>query len=167
MTSTSLRKRFASIGAAVAVSALVLVGCTNDTKPAGPEQTNEPGAQTEAPEAPTSPTPDPVFVPEGTAEDNLAYFTKIVQDQWAAGAGVDAKRYTDALAAAGFDKAAMQTGQSKTTIGNDVDSLQFSVLFKDQCLMGQVGSLSGDPTAVVMNQVAGGGCFIGNTVPVE
>lgn len=110
---------------------------------------------------------DPVFVAGGTAQDNLPFFTKIVNDQWAAGSGVDRNAYINALVAGGFDKATMEAGASKTTLGNDVESLQFSVLWQGQCLLGQVGSATGDPIATVLPELADGGCFVAVTPPIE
>ena len=59
--------------------------------------------------APTQTAPaGPVLVPEGTAEDNLPLFTEVTAAVWASPDSASGRAYIDALAAAGFDKSAMQ-----------------------------------------------------------
>lgn len=106
-------------------------------------------------------------MPEGTAEDNLPLFTEVVETVWASPEQVSGRAYIDALVAAGFDKASMQVTNDQTTIGDPAESIQFSVLWRDECLIGQVGPATGEPVAVVLPALAEGGCLIGNTRPID
>lgn len=169
MTSLAPRFRTAVAIALIAVSGLVLSACTdssNTNDPAGsPSVTRTPDVGAQQPAPPAAPSPDPaaVFVAGGTAEQNLPIFHKIVVDQWAAGSGTNSAAYIAALTATGFDIAAMETMASKTTIGNDVDSLQFSVLMQGMCLVGQVGASTGEPVAVLLPELKDGGCLVAIT----
>ncbi|WP_367948839.1 hypothetical protein [Microbacterium sp. NC79] len=169
MKSLALRSRTTVAVAVMAASAFMLTACTSSTAPgdstsAAPTRTPDVGAQHPV-VPPVVPTPDPaaVFVPGGTAEENLPIFTKVVLDQWAAGSGTRSAAYIDALVATGFDLAAMETTASKTTLGNDVESLQFSVLIQGTCLVGQVGASTGDPVAVLLPELKDGGCLVAVT----
>ncbi len=115
-----------------------------------------------------SPTPSAAaLVPEGTAEQNLPWFRQVVQKVWAGPDRVHGRAYIDALVAAGFPKAAMQVTEDLSTVGNPAESVQFSVLWKGSCLVGQVGPATGDPVAVVLPQLATGGCLLGKTRPID
>jgi len=135
----------------------------------------EPTLSTTAPSTPAaSPTPmptqtsiGPVLVPDGTAHDNLPLFAQVVETVWASPEQVSGRAYVDALVAAGFDKSAMQVTNDLTTIGDPAESIQISVLWGDECLIGQVGPATGEPVAVVMPALAEGGCLIGNTRPID
>ncbi len=62
----------------------------------------------------------------------------------------------------------MQVTQDLTTVGNPVESLQFSVRWgEDECLIGQVGPSTGEPVTVVVDQLAEGRCLVGNTRPID
>jgi hypothetical protein len=143
----------------------VLSGCAQPSP--------DPAPSTAAPSTPAvSPTPtptstEPVLVPDGTAEDNLPLFTHVVETVWASADQVSGRAYIDALVAAGFDKSAMQVTNDLTTIGDPAESIQFSVLWGDECLIGQVGPATGEPVAVVIPALAEGGCLIGNTRPID
>ncbi len=74
----------------------------------------------------------------------------------------------DALVGAGFDRAAMQVTQDATTVGNPVESLQFSVRWGEtECLVGQVGPSTGEPVTAVMPQLAEGRCLVGTTRAID
>lgn len=158
-------------GAIVSVAAVGLllsacVGLSPEGSPGSASATRTPDVGAKQPVAPpVAQTPDPAatFVPGGTAEQNLPIFAKVVTDQWAAGSGTNSAAYVDALVATGFDLAAMETTSSKTTIGNDVESLQFSVLIQGMCLVGQVGPSTGDPIAVLLPELKDGGCLVATT----
>lgn len=110
----------------------------------------------------------PVFVPDGTAEDNLPLFAAVTQQVWSSDEKAHGRAYIDALVAAGFDKEGMQVTDDETTIGRAVESLQFSVRWgDDQCLIGQVGPSTGSPVTAVMAQLAEGRCLIGNTRTID
>lgn len=152
-----------------AASAIVLAGFTLAAcSPDSSEPSAPPSAQAE-PTPSGSPAPDaPVFFADGTAEDNLPIFTMITEQIWASDESGAGRAYVDALVAAGFDKATMQVTQDLTTVGNAVESLQFSIRWgEDQCLVGQVGPSTGQPVAMVLDQLAEGRCLVGNTRPID
>jgi len=152
--------------------AAVLSGCV----PAGPDQST-PNATTPVgsagtPSATTAPSPTatdtaPALKPDGTAADNLPYFSSIVAAVWAGPDNASGRAYIDALAGGGFDKAAMEVTFDQSTVGNPAESIQFSVLWAGECLVGQVGPATGSPVAVVLRPVGSDKCLIGETRPID
>ncbi|KNY07101.1 DUF6993 domain-containing protein [Microbacterium sp. GCS4] len=143
-------------------AALLLAACgpTGDAVPS-------PDAETAAP-SPTATPEGPVFVADGSADDNLPLFSAVTAEVWATDQRGAGRAYIDALIAAGFDRAAMQVTQDVSTVGNAAESLQFSVAWGDsECLVGQVGPSTGEPVAVVMPQLDGGRCLIGTTRAID
>ncbi|MCK2027309.1 hypothetical protein KZC56_13445 [Microbacterium sp. SSW1-47] len=87
---------------------------------------------------------------------------------WASEQRAEGRAYIDALVAGGFDRTAMQVTPDQTTVGNPVESLQFSVRWgEESCLVGQVGPSTGQVVAVVMPQLAEGRCLVGTTRPID
>lgn len=121
---------------------------------------------TQAEPTPTIP-PGPVLVPSGTAADNLPYFASIIGNVWGGPEQGSGRAYIDALVAAGFDKAAMQVTADQSTVGNAAESIQMSVRWGSECLVGQVGPATGQPVAVVLPGLADGGCLIGATRTID
>ncbi|MGN8552682.1 UNVERIFIED_CONTAM: hypothetical protein OHV15_08860 [Microbacterium sp. SLM126] len=156
--------------AAGLVLALVftVAGCTV-APPVGPSMSADPSdsASTTPSPDPSSPAAEPELVPDGNAYDNLPLFTAVTERVWASPDRVAGRAYVDALVAAGFDKSAMEVTADLTTIGNPVESIQFSVLWGQQCLVGQVGPTTGDPVTVVMPVVPEDGCLIGETRAID
>lgn len=152
---------------AAALATLILVGCTSQAEP-GPSPSSSTSQNSSSSPTP-SPTQDaaPALDPEGSAEDNLPFFAGIVSAVWATPAQVQGRAYVDALVAAGFDKAAMQVTNDQSTVGNAAESIQFSVRWGDDCLVGQVGPATGNPVAVVVPGLETGGCLIGATRPID
>jgi len=148
------------------VALLALSGCTSGSPaPAPAPVTTAPPAATVAP-SPTS-APVPTLAPEGSASDNLPYFAQVVATVAAGSTPVSGRAYIDALAQAGFDKAAMQVTEDESTIGNPAESIEFSVRWGDQCLVGQVGPSIGAPVTTVLPGLSSGGCLIGQTRPID
>lgn len=151
------------IGGAL-LCAAVLGSCT-----ATPDAATEPtGVATASP----TPTPtyqgDPVLVPDGTADENLPLFAAVTADVWASDERADGRAYIDALVSAGFAKDRMQVTADRTTVGNPVESLQFSVAWgEEECLVGQVGPSTGDPVTIVVPQLAQGRCLVGATRDID
>jgi hypothetical protein len=143
---------------AVAVVAMI-AGCTAPAEPT-------PSPTSAAPTATDAPSPAPLtLLPESDANGNLPFFSQTVQG---VAAGPDVGRsYIDALAASGFDKAAMQVTEDRSTVGNAAESIQFSVRWGEECLIGQVGPATGQPVTVVMPGLASGGCLVGNTRTID
>lgn len=109
-----------------------------------------------------------VLLPEGTADENLPFFTQTAQSVWESEQRAEGRAYIDALTNAGFDKAAMQVTNDQSTVGNPAESLQFSVRWGDSsCLIGQVGPSTGQLVTQVMPQLAEGRCLIGTTRAID
>lgn len=155
-------RRLRGIAAAVLVGMLALAGCT----PAPAEPTPSPTASVATPTPTPTPT-GPALIADGSAEDNLPFFTSVMNAVAATEQRAQGRAYIDALVAAGFDKADMEVTQDLTTVGNPVDSLQFSVRWDGECLVGQVGPSIPAPTALVMSQIPGDTCLIGTTRPID
>ncbi|MBD3941498.1 hypothetical protein IF188_07285 [Microbacterium sp. NEAU-LLC] len=155
---------------------LVLTACAPATPTPTPTQSGTSTAPTTGSSSSPSPTTGattaptaaaPALVPDGTAADNLPYFTAVTAAVWATDDRVTGRAYIDALVAAGFDKSAMQLTNDRSTVGNAAESIQFSVRWGDECLVGQVGPATGDPVTVVLPVVAEGTCLIGQTRPID
>ena len=145
----------------VIVGVLGFAACT-------PTPTPTPTQTTAAPTATPTPTPTgPALVPDGSAEDNLPLFAQVVNTVAATDARAQGRAYIDALVAAGFPKAQMQVTNDLTTVGNPADSIQFSVKWAGECLVGQVGPSTPAPTALVLPLVPGDTCLSGQTRPID
>ncbi|MGC5223285.1 DUF6993 domain-containing protein [Micromonospora sp. DT81.3] len=168
MTRHPRRCRSSAVVTSVTIAAaLALSGCTGDPTP--PPSTSstapQPGATNASPSTDVGPSPQPApaLQPDGSAADNLPFFAAITAAVWASDRRTEGRAYIDALAAGGFDKAAMQVTDDASTVGNPAESIQFSVLWKGECLIGQVGPATGDPVTVVAPGLEGGGCLVGET----
>lgn len=168
----AVRVAATSISGVLLLSA-VLSGCVaNGTPPVSSQPSTDTSTNTGASETPSSApsatrTPDPTLDPEGTAQDSLPYFASVVARVWATDDRASGRAYIDALVAAGFDKAAMQVTRDESTVGNAAESIQFSVVWAGECLVGQVGPATGAPVAVVLPTVGDGSCLIGDTRPID
>lgn len=152
---------------AAVLCAGILVGCAvAEPNPSGSAATSP----TALPSVSASPAPTataaPALVPDGTAADNLPVFASVVDAVWTGPEPVTGRAYVDALAAAGFDKAAMELTPDVTTVGNPAESIQFSVRWGDECLIGQVGPATGEPVTVVAAVLTEGTCLVGRTRPI-
>ncbi|MFE5408734.1 DUF6993 domain-containing protein [Microbacterium sp. NPDC056569] len=156
-----------------AIVAVALAGVLTGCGPTPPDPTPTSAPTTSASDTAPTPTatstaePTPTLVPDGTAEDNLPLFAAVTAGVWATDSRVSGRAYVDALTAAGFDKSAMQVTQDVSTVGNPAESIQFSVRWGDECLIGQVGPATGDPVAVVVPVLAEGTCLVGQTRPID
>lgn len=120
-----------------------------------------------SPQPTTTPTA-PAFHADGTAADNLPLFAEVTARVWSSGKRAEGRAYIDGLIAAGFPRERMQVTEDETTVGNPVESLQFSVAWgDDECLIGQVGPSPGAPVTAVMPQLAEGRCLVGATLPID
>lgn len=156
-------------GVLVAALLPVLAGCALVTGPTAGTATPAPTAtSTSAQPDAGAPEPAPEVYPDGTAADNLPVFTAVTARIWASEQRVSGRAYIDALAAAGFERDAMQVTEDRSTVGNPAESLQFSVAWgDDECLIGQVGPSTGEPVTTVMPQLAEGRCLIGETRAID
>lgn len=71
------------------------------------------------------------------------------------------------LAAAGFAKKDMQVTADSTSVGLTPGSLQFSVRWHGQCLIGQYGTDIGGYHSEVAALLQTGDCLVGHTVPIR
>lgn len=154
------RRRSAALASiALGLSAALLTGCAllEGPSPEVPERT-----ETAAPET------APEFIPDGSAEDNLPYFTEVLRTFSAGSEPVQGAPIVQAVAEAGFDKTAMQVSfdQSKTSL--PADNIFVSVRIGSDCLIGQV--VAEDRSFVAKNMPAVGPagdiCLIGETAPI-
>ena len=149
---------FASLSA-VALLGAVLAGCAPAT--AEPTPTSEPTRETSSPSA--SPTPDaPELIEGGTAQQNLAFFNLVNQEQIATGA-VSGAAIVDGLVAAGFARADIEVTPDNSGV-TTADSIMFSVRLGDSCLIGQYGTGVGY-ASTTGDVLATGTCLIGTPRP--
>jgi hypothetical protein len=140
---------------------LLLAGCVGQTA----EPTEAPTPQeSETAEAPATAEPL-VLNPEGSAEDNLEYFTLVVTEFLASAPDSQGREIVDHLASVGFDKAAMEVTADTTAVGLDAENIQFSVRINDSCLVGQNGNVGIHTIAAPI--LATGTCLVGDTRAID
>ncbi|MGX5694715.1 DUF6993 domain-containing protein [Agromyces soli] len=115
----------------------------------------------------TAPIEQPALKPELSAAENLAFFDHVNTQVVTANPAAQGRDFIDALVAAGFDKSQMQLTSDETTLGKPADSVQFSVAFQGECLVGQYGPASGGYHGAVRPALGTGGCLIGQTRPID
>jgi hypothetical protein len=148
----------ATLGIVAVAAAIALSGCAAGERPL-PTVT---GSIPTAAPAPTATAPAVLTLnPNGSAADNLAYFDQLNQESIDRKGPATGKVMTEGLIRGGFDKSTMQVTPDTTAIGLDADSVQFSVVFAGECLIGQVGG--GGYTSVVLPTLADGTCLVGQT----
>jgi hypothetical protein len=148
------------MAATALLAVVVLAGCTAEA-PA-------PTASATSTNAAATPSPtEAEFSADGSAEDNLPVFTATVEEVWASEDRESGRAYIDALVTAGFDKSAMEVTEDFSTVGNAAESIQFAVMWGDECLAGQVGQATGDPVTTVLPALAEGTCLVGNTRAID
>ena len=132
----------------------VLAGCTSEPSPV-------PSA------SPTLPADAAavVLTPESSVEDARVVFDRTVTELMAQDPAPDGRADVDALVAAGFDKASLQVTPDTTYTGREADSVQFSALWGDSCLVGQVAA--GTYAAQTAPVLGTGACLVGTTRAVD
>jgi hypothetical protein len=157
----AIRMMHAVCGGAVAT--LLLAGCVSGS---GADSSETPTAAATAPATATPATPDaPAVDPDGTAEDNLEYFTSVVTGFLAASPDANGRDIIDHLVASGFDKAEMELTADTTAVGLEADNIQFSVRMNGTCLIGQNGNVG--VHTVTAPLLATGTCLVGNTRAID
>ena len=106
-----------------------------------------------------------VLTPESSVEDARVVFDRTVTELLAQDAAPDGRAVVDALVAAGFDKASLQVTPDTTYTGREADSVQFSALRGDSCLVGQVAA--GTYAAQTAPVLGTGACLVGTTRAVD
>ncbi|MFC9558147.1 DUF6993 domain-containing protein [Agromyces sp. NPDC056965] len=161
-----MRRRFGTSAALAIAGVAMLVGLTACTF--GDPEPTAPATARPTPSDPGAATPTaPEFRPELSATENLAYFDWVNGGVVAANASAGGRDFIDALVAGGFDKAQMQVTSDTTTEGKPADSVQFSVLFQGECLVGQYGPASGGYHGAVRPPLGTGTCLVGQTRPID
>jgi hypothetical protein len=163
-TGRTRRTRMAGAWTACLILGLGLAGCA-----AAADTPAAPTGGSEATSAAPTPTESaaPILSPDAPAAENLAYFDSVVATILATEANPVGRTVIDALAAAGFDKAAMQVTADNTTEGKPVDSIQFSVAVNGECIVGQNGPSSGGYHSAVTPMLGSGTCLVGATPQID
>jgi hypothetical protein len=149
-------------GALLLIAVTTLSGCTGE--PTKPAKTHT-AVATATPTA--TPTQAPILRQELSATQNLAFFDYVNQKTLAANPDPVGKTFIDGLVAAGFNKADMSVTADKTTINLTPGSIQFSVLFNGQCLLGQYGPDGVGYHSQVAAVLSTGKCLIGETASMN
>lgn len=148
------------------VAALVLLlGLAACASPAPAPEPTAPSGQADGGDSPAPPR----FYPDGTAEDNLPYFTKTLQDYASGQGAVEGRPIVDAIAEAGFDKGSMQVSFDRTQTALVADSIYVSVRLGTECLIGQIQTSDRSVSAVAEPAVGPSDdiCLIGKTRPID
>ena len=146
------------IAAVLALSgALALTGCSASSPEAKPTATQSASAT-------PKPTKDPVLLPNGSAKDNLYYFSWVIEKTLAADPAADSFAIAQAVGAAGFDPATVQFTFSRTAAGLAADTSEVAVQFGGQCVIGQFGPVAPKVISRVLPVLATGGCLLGTEV---
>lgn len=110
----------------------------------------------------------PSFVENGSAEQNLPFFSYKL-NRFVEGDGPrTAETLTNYIADLGFPKDMMQVSSDRTKTGLQADEIYVSVRVDDMCLLGQVSTIRERASASVQPTVGPDQtqCLIGNTVPI-
>lgn len=138
----------------VGLAAVALVaGCTSS-----PEPTPTPST-TAAPAAPVE------LAPDSSVDDARAVFDRTVRELLARDGAPGGRDVVDALVAAGFEKDTLQVTPDSTWTERDADSVQFSALWADSCIVGQVAG--GDYAAQTAPVLGTGACLVGTTRAID
>jgi hypothetical protein len=145
------------VAAALATAlAAALAGCV----PASPVATHTP-SNSSAPTASAAPTLDP----NGTADENLAYFDYVNKKLIDAGGDLSGRPFIDNLVKAGFSKVDMEVTPDRTTVNLAADNISFSVRLGSTCLIGQYGNTGYSSTAQKLLSTSR--CLVGTTRPIN
>lgn len=129
MSSVSVQKKPWLAIVTAALSFIVLSGCS---------LLEGPKPDSVVRQAPEPPKNEVVYVPDGKAEDNLPYFTKVMLDYSRGDGVVQGEPITNTLADAGFKREDMQVSQDNDPFGNAAESIYISVRFDQESLVGQI-----------------------------
>lgn len=152
-------RRVAAVGV-LALTAGLLAGCA---------LLEGPTPETPKRDTPAPPEVAPELVPDGSAEDNLPYFTEVLRSFSAGDQPVQGVPVVDAVAGAGFDRAAMQVSFDESKTGLPADNIFVSVRIGADCLIGQVVAADRSFAAEAKPAVgpAQDVCLIGATRPID
>ena len=151
-------KRAIALVAFAAWATVVLVGCV----PTSPMPT--PTTTKSATPSPT-PTAAPTLDPNGTVDEAYAFWRYLVEKMYFDLGKNDGAQYINMMTNYGFDRAAMEVTYNETAIGEQADSIIFSVRFGGECFIGQIFN----PTWVATRApvLGTGTCLVGVTRPID
>lgn len=162
------KSRSGGIVLALVIGALALTGCTSGPTAAPTAAPTDAVASVSPTPGPSSTAPAvevPTLLPGGTALANRAYFDYVNNKLFVTNPKAGSQAIVDNLVAAGFDKSSLQVTPDKTAVlGLAADSIEFSVLVFDQCLIGQFSSHGYHST--IGPVVSPGVCLAGKTATV-
>ncbi|MBX3089112.1 MAG: hypothetical protein KF772_00825 [Cryobacterium sp.] len=122
--------------------------------------------QSSDPSASPTPQNDPELVAGGTAEQNRAYFDFVNQALLSKKHNPVGKEIIDNLVSAGFDKSKMEVTPDKTEVFRiNADAIEFSILFDDTCLIGEVSAQG--YRSIIGPPVDTNKCLVGKTRPIN
>ncbi len=142
----------------VAVSACAAVGLSACASggPANPAET---------PTHSVSPRVAPTFSPNGTANDNIAYFRSIVEAAIESqGLNASTEKLARSLSTNGFAAAGIEYSDNATAVGMKADSVTVAAEFKGQCLIAQYGPSIKGLAVTLAPALASGGCLLGRSI---
>lgn len=143
----------------LAAVSLTLAGC---------QVIEGPTPETPKRESIKKPKEAPQLVPGGTATQNLPFFQEVLRQYAASEQPIEGQPVVDALATAGFDKAAMQVSFDRSKTNLVADNIFVSVKIGEECLIGQL--VTADRTAYAVTEPAIGPdkvCLVGKTRPID
>lgn len=111
--------------------------------------------------------PPATLMPDGDAAANLPYFDDLANALIAANPNPDGRAVVDALVTGGFTKADMEVTFDRTSVDLAVDTLQWAVRWKGECLLGQTGPASGGYHGMVAPMLDTESCLVGATRPID
>ena len=149
------RSRLAPSAVVLLALALGAAGCTSSPDPVA----TDPVPSASASAAATS------LAADAPIDEARAFFDRVNSSYLDGGGATDGRSLVDNLVAAGFDKADMQVTSDTTSIGREADSIQFSVLRGEECLVGQAGSTG--YSSQVAPVLGTGDCLIGTTRTID
>lgn len=141
-----------------------LAGCAGS--PAGPTSAAAP-VSTPTPSPTATAAPVPTLAPQLSAAANLPYFNLLARTVLAAHPDAGGRPFIDALVAGGFDKKAMEVTFDRTNADLAADTIEFSVKFDGECLIGQTGPASHGYHSMVAHTLGSGTCLVGRTRQID
>jgi hypothetical protein len=142
---------------AALVMTLVLAGCADIMAEPTPTPTPTPTATA---------GPPPVYLPDGDAQDNKAFFDWVLLPVANAKHKNPSTAMVNALVSAGFSKRQMQVTPPLTRTQLEADSVIVSVEIKRSCLIGQRTN-DGEYFSTIETALKTGGCLIGSTLEID
>lgn len=109
------------------------------------------------------------FFPDGSAEDNLPFFTETLQDYVAGDSAIEGRPVVEAVVDAGFDRSAMEVSFDRTQTNLVADNIFVAVRIDESCLIGQLTTSKREAFAAVEPAVGPDQdlCLIGKTRPID